>query len=363
MATSYFIRDWDLFTLFNYFLSFKSPIFHVTIPYLKHPLFHIQLFENSATIRCNYSFGEYNQQLAHLQNQSIFSEILSYNDLKETFIQSGILPYPNLQELLVTVQNLSNRDIIRGDRPLFLGLDTNLYRDRFYTTQYHWLKKLPRNKIGLMLSPHVKGELRVSYKYTDKHIRRLRNACAHSFYQKYISDFINQNRLEDRQKRLGFEETEKINHIHWIIVLPWLKKEQLQENEDQNIILNYELAVQERNIDLILLSRDKDFIDMAHGISGIHTLLLETPSMHIAQNAAPSWYNLAQFIYVLAVQFGMIVLENKEVSLVLQGIWRGKNGEDWDNESLKLTPQIKNKAMSEMIKNLKIIKAMNWQYE
>lgn len=353
----------DMFSLFKLLYKKKPAQYHISTPYLKDPLFHLNFHANRAQLALNYSHGDYDREISRLKSSSVYREIPEYFDVREALIQSGVLTYANLPELMAKLHRLSERDYFAGDRPIYLALDTNLLRDRFYTTQQNWLKMLPRNKIGFCLSPYIKFELNFTRaKYREKHLEKLKKALANGRFEKYIGKFINQNCLEERQRRLGFMEFKKIHRLQWLIELPTLDEDELQESGDNNILLSYQQAVEERNLDIFLLSRDNDFIAQGEGIAGIHPFLLETPQLNSPQLEVASWFSLAQLLYCLAILYGVIELSGNGSNIVLAGIWGGKQMSDWKAERLRADLPEEDPIFHHLLINLEILKEMAWEY-
>lgn len=357
------IQDWDIFSILNHIYKNKRPIFHINIPYQKEPLVRAELKSNRAFIRLNYSSQTYKSQLENTNNSSLERELPSHNQLHSMLVQSGILEYSNLDAMLKTLYQLCNRDFMSGDRPVYMGLDTNLFRDRFYTTQYEWLKRLPHNRIGVSVSPYVTRQLDAPRKYKEKHIHYLKDICEHERFRRYFWQFFNQNYLEDRLRRIGYVEIEKARRLQWIILLSEMDEDELQDNSDSNIILNYKMASEERNVDIFLLSRDDAFIGQAEGIPGLHPFFVDLPKISSSSIPVKNWYNLVQFIYVLTILYGIIELETDEFSLIFLGIWRGKRNKDWKDEALKLILPRPSDSLFPLIRNLKTLQQMKWVYE
>lgn len=362
MSEKAMIQISDLYAMVNQFYREKRPFFHIKTPFLKEPLFSVGFKKEEILLRSPYSYHQYEQEMRHANRLRIDQEIPDYRMIKEMLIQSGILEYPNLNDLLLEIYDLCERDFMAGDRPAYLGLDTNLFRDRFYTTQYAWLRQLPDNKIGISISPYVKRELISNYKFSERRLSKLKDCCVQAHLKRYINEFFNQNQLEDRRRRLGHVEIDKARRLHWIILLPELDEDELQDNPDTNIILSYQLAVQERQVDILLLSRDSDFIAQAEGIPGIQTFLVENVQIEDLNLTVKDWYPLIQFIYILAIHYGIIELQSDGLRIVLLGIWRGKTGKEWRRETLILhLPEMDTPEMR-LWRNIELLQEMKWEY-
>ncbi|RMF57178.1 MAG: hypothetical protein D6743_19295, partial [Calditrichaeota bacterium] len=266
---------------------------------------------------------DYNRFLERVRDGGVRRELPDYGHVQDLLLQSGVVEYPNFKHFLAELQRLCRRDFHSGDRPVFLGLDTNLLRDRFYSVHFDILEEIPHNKIGFAISPYVKDELTFDRKYKKRKPLALRDLACDRTFRESVENFFNQNLLEDRLHRLGWVEFLKVKRIHWIELLPELDKREL-ETPDLNIIKTYKFAAAERNVDILLLSRDDAFIGHAQGIPGINTFQIRRPGLRAAAYAVPKWRNLCQLIYLSAVVFGVIRLHAKRDALLIQGIWTGK---------------------------------------
>ncbi len=363
MKENLVIRTQDMYVMLNYFFCSKKPAFQIDTPFLSDPLFLVSLNKAGIRLQSPYNHSAYQQEITRARKHRLEHEIPDFRSVKEILCQSGIVRYPNLDQLLLEVHQLCDRDFMMGDRPAFLGLDTNLFRDRFYTTQHDWLRMLPDNKVGISISPYVKRELLSKKKYSDRTVNRFKEAAVQGEFKKYFNEFFNQSRLEDRRRRLGHVEIRKARRLQWIILLPDLDEDELQDNPDSNIILSYQLAVQERGVDILLLSRDHDFIAQAAGIPGIQPFLVESIVVKDLNHTIDQWNHLVQLLYLLAIHFGVIRVQNRDIKIILMGVWRGKTDHEWSRECLKLVlPEMDTPEIT-LWQNLDILQKMNWPYE
>ncbi|HQU73028.1 MAG TPA: hypothetical protein PLG66_12070 [Calditrichia bacterium] len=338
--------------------------FQVLIPYTETPLLTISLQPGKARAHLVLGRKAYQKECGITPGRSGFSETPPFDVIKETLIQSGILEYPNLSQFLKELHHFTRQGFQQSRRPLCLALDTNLLRDRFYTTQQGWISHLPQNQVGFVVSPHIKMELNFTKtKYREKHLSYFRKQMAAKAFQKYISRFNNQNCLEDRRRRLGFLEFEKMRQKQWLIELPTLDEDELQGSGDNNIILNYRQAVEEQQIDILLLSRDSDFIAQAEGIAGIHPFRLQTPANPVSQIDIGNWEQLSQFLYCLTITYGMIAILQDKTLIHLMGIWSGKLPGDWKREELLIFMDEEESAHLAIMRQLQILKEMDLEHE
>lgn len=309
-------------------------------PFYSEPLFAFRLEAESggsttSLVKLMVSYRKYADFVNSIKDPFVARELPSFGDLRSMLVQAGIVPYPNFGKILKLLQELCTRDFLRGDRPAYLALDTNLLRDRFYSAQFHLLEHLTPNRVGCAISPYVKDELEFDRrKYKSKDVQRFRSQCADRRLRDRLEDFFNQNSLKDRLCRLAFAELEKAKRIHWIELIPELDDRELEGSPDLNIIKSYKLAAVERGADFYLLSRDDGFVAHAEGIPGIFPFFVESPKSKKDLFEVATWEPLCQLMYVCAVANGMVRLQAANDQLLLLGIWKGKNSANWRREEL-----------------------------
>lgn len=371
------IDVYRLMTLLNELYRAGQKELLIFMPYLKDPLFSIQLVpvgvqptgrpENPSGQRSQVSllvqFRAYQRFLDSLKSGKIAREIPNYGTLQALLLQSGIVEYPNFAEFLALLERMCQRDFHRGERPVFMGLDTNLFRDLFYSSHYQVLEHIPQNKIGFSVSPNVKDELTFDKKkYRNRDLEALCEFCVERQFRIVVKDFFNQSGLHDRLRRLGWVELEKIKRIHWIELLPELDTLELEGSGDLNIIKTYKLAAAERNVDILLLSRDDGFIGHAQGIPGIITFQIQNPVFRGRKYTVPGWRNICQLIYLSSVVCGAIRLQAAKDAYLVQGIWKGKKSGDWDRERMQIMPLIeKSNALKHSQRAWRVLDTEGWE--
>jgi hypothetical protein len=80
----------------------------------------------------------------------------------------------------------------------------------------------------------------------------------------------------------------------------------------------------------VLFSNDRDFIERAHA-NRILAQRVEFPSA-LPRELSGSWAAIQDTLYMLTVLFGVLTLPK----VTLYGVWKGKEGMDWHDETLKL---------------------------
>lgn len=369
MKNQIYISVNEMMSLLNELFIDGQTDLTIYIPFFEDKVYHIKLVpENSnwegSAVNLLVDFRSYDQFVDSITDRYVAGQIPKFESLQALLVQSGIAEYPNFGQLMHRLQELCERDFLHGDRPVFIGLDTNLFRDRFYSVRIDYLKRLPRNKIGISISPYVKDELSFKDKYRNSHLKRLKQACKNPVYERGIEELFNQNCFYDRMRRLGFVEITKAKRIHWIELLPELEHNELEDSNDLNIINSYKKASNDGNVDILLLSKDHDFIAQAQGIAGIFPFLIE--SIKFAGNTfyVNNWNRICQFIYLAAITNGFIELKSTRESWLIFGIWRGKTSKDWEQERvLVMSSGQKGGTFQRVHRDIKILQDMSWTAE
>ncbi|MHA1730835.1 MAG: hypothetical protein ACTSU5_02780, partial [Promethearchaeota archaeon] len=281
-------------------------------------------------------------------------EVEVTNPWRDLLVMAGILPPDNLGELLGAVTGATRYNPLEGDLPTVICLDTNLFRHRFYTLLTSRAGGgLDGHRVGFLIADKVRDELHFHHKYSGADVEKLVEfsgqyclpgpAESDGWFEKVCGEFFNQNKLVDRKLRLGFVELQKC-----------LRSERTFNcshggggaDPDGEIIKSVAGFLEKRNLRALLLSEDRDFVARARGIPRVTPSLVTYPY----KNDVPDvfdvpWSQLAQLLYCTATWFGGVVLVevgggrggtggsgSGEAFLSLNGIWKGKDGRDWEGE-------------------------------
>lgn len=99
---------------------------------------------------------------------------------------------------------------------------------------------------------------------------------------------------------------------------------------DEAIIDEYDTYDEEHRAQVLLFSNDRNFVEMARG----HTLLRERIEFisELPRKTDATWEELELLLYLVATIFGIVEVP----ATTVHGVWRGKEGTDWQQERLKL---------------------------
>jgi len=298
-----------------------------------------------------------NETYEQLRNNccEVIGEIPTYTDYLNVFLASGInkpKDWPQIKERIV---KFLDRDPLRGERSVFISFDTNALRRRYYTLISNLLitenarRRARPLRAGFAVSTGVRNELeRFDAKYSDSDVSSMSRILG--VQREILDEFFNQLKLGARLSKLGYTEYLKI-----------LKQEYTEELEgkpgDIQIIETLESFSKRRNVDILVLSEDSDFIQRANTrkLTGIR---LDRPT-NPPQKTETNWEDIAQLLYTTATTYGAITLTAK-TSAKIYGIWKGKKAENWQTESLKITTD--DTTLQEILeKNQKILEKQKHQ--
>lgn len=274
-------------------------------------------------------------------------EIPSYINLLEAFLAAGVHDPTGWGEAAEALLEALNWDPFKGHRPFYVSFDTNALIRRYYTRVSRLLKRHSRGaplRVGFVASRGVLAELEsFDEKYRDSDIWDMSEALK-NVNRAILNQFFNQLKLNGRRFRMGFVEYRKMS-----------RKEHFEEIEgekgDAEIVRALEDFSKRRNVNLIVLSEDSDFIAKAttRRLRGIR---LDRPTS-IPEKVETSWEEITQLLYTTAVTFGAISLTGR-VNAKIFGVWRGKKGEHWDSETLRIITE--NRQLSNFLEtSLKIL--------
>ncbi len=230
---------------------------------------------------------------------------------------AGILAPANADELGAFLDRHGDPDLMAGHPPVFAGIDTNLLAWRI--DEVLGLRD-PQAGIGyvngFVLATGVRDELQWDVKCDDT------DPFTDAFGPPF-EDYWNQPLGAVREGRLAHEQYRTIRDIEQA-------SEIASETGDVSIIKAYEAFQRESRGQIVLFSNDRNFVTRAtdHTLSAQH---VDFPG-DVPRRASATWSELERFVYLLAVLFGVVELP----AVTLKGVWRGKEGMDWQRERLRI---------------------------
>lgn len=242
-------------------------------------------------------------------------EIPRYDQLMEVFYASGIPPLDHIETMLV--EKISGRNVLMGDKPLWIGYDTCVLRRRFYSQVRRMLETRRLNtSIGHAVTEGVNDELlfRMDRKYSQRDI-----AC----FERIFPDarmFLNRATLEARLHRLGLADLGLMRSREVYQELP-------SGTGDLEIIRGYAGFEKNRNAELLLFSADNNFVQTATDKS------LQCHYVPYHHNGVPEYLGsgdvplnaLNDLLYHFAVVCGLIRVQG----ITIASIWPNKTVNHW----------------------------------
>lgn len=230
---------------------------------------------------------------------------------------AGIVSVANLDEVRTFLGRYGDPDLMAGHPPVFAGFDTNLLPWRIDRSLG---LRDPDEGVGyvngFVLASGVRDELDWDVKChdTDPYV----DAWGPAF-----EEYWNQPVGSARISRLGLLGYRNIRDI-----------EQADEIEcdrgDPAIVEAYDAWQSESRGQVLLFSNDRTFVERARG----HTILaqhVEIPR-DLPRTATATWREVESLLYLLTLLFGVVELPG----VTVHGVWRGKDGLDWQRERLDL---------------------------
>jgi len=331
----------------------------IQIPLMNNmTVFSIQQRDERVNINQFVSIDEYAKHyypISKRLKEKDQKEIPDYQALKSTLFQSGILVPSGQDKLLSLLADIRKQDILHGGDVYYIACDTNVLRDRFFST---CLSKMPYHQnIDFILCETVRDELKNRQdklkKQKLKDIRTLN-------YDQLEECFLNQNTLEDRMRYVGFMEYNVIRSQTSCEEIEAPSKKNGMQN-DREIINAYSDFV-DVGKKIIFISRDNEIVRMMTGESNVIPIILEhKPSRR--KNFSVTWDQFFDLLYMMGILFGKLRLVKEKHQIAdIYGVWKGKDVEEWESGYVKLclhATEHHTEITHTMGRNMSILKQLN----
>lgn len=261
------------------------------------------------------------EDLERQYDEQVVADLPGPEHYMRALVGGGVASLENHDEVETFVQRQGYPDLEAGHRPVFAGVDTNLFMWRPES-----LLSLDPNEDsdergrapvnGYTLSAGVKQELDFHYRHHES--PRLANAFGEEFTR-----LRGQPTSANRQGLLGLYAYRQLMAEHNVDIVSG-------EKGDPAIIDGYrEYQDDERN-QVLLFSNDRGFIERAHdcGLTAQHVSF----PIDTRRKATVSWHDIVETLYLLTVIFGVLVLPK----VTLYGAWDGKDGRDWQTGTIDI---------------------------
>lgn len=230
---------------------------------------------------------------------------------------SGIVSISNVDEVGAFVDRYGDPDLMAGHPPVFAGFDTNVLPWRI--DRILGLRD-PDEGVGyvngFVLATGVRDELDWDVKCHDT--SPYVDAWGPAF-----EEYWNQPVGSGRISRLGLLAYRDVRDIQ--------QAEEIQcDRGDEAIVEAYDEWQSDSRGQVLLFSNDRTFVERARG----HTILAQHVDIprDLPRKTTATWREVEALLYLLTLLFGVVELPG----VTVHGVWRGKDGLDWQRERLKL---------------------------
>lgn len=254
-----------------------------------------------------------------------YEELPDKNHYIGAMIAGRLVEVANREEIDTFLTRFGYPDLEAGHRPVFAGIDTNLFpwriQDALGIDPAHGMTDdAGRTPVtGYALSTGVKAELDWHYKNYDAY--SLTTAFGEEFER--VTD---QPAGANRQGFLGLYEYRSLTANRRFDIVE-------TGTGDEAIIEGYVDYDERQENDVVLFSNDYGFVDNARD-AGLPAQHVEFP-VDLPERIEASWWDIENTLYYLAVIFGVLRLPK----VTLYGVWDGKTGKDWQDECLEVVPR------------------------
>lgn len=230
---------------------------------------------------------------------------------------SGVVPIDNFEDVRAFVDRYGDPDLMAGHPPVFAGFDANLIPWRIdRILGLHDPDEGVGYVNGFVLATGVRDELDWDVKCHD--VSPYVDAFGDEF-----EEYWNQPVGSGRKSRMALVAYREIRDIQQAIEIDC-------ERGDEAIVEAYDAWQADSRGDVVLFSNDRTFVERATG----HTILAQHVAVpdDLPRTTTASWGEVGTLLYVLTLLFGILELPGATV----HGVWRGKDGLDWQRERLML---------------------------
>jgi len=350
----------DLMVFFNVLHHHHDSSFKISSVFLNLDLFEVNL--NRELITCIVKKNEYKEKRnevllkikkSEIPHQNMLSNFIPpFDHFRTSLIAAGAWKPKGWDDLIKTLNQLKSRDPLKGERPVSIGFDTNCFINRIHSNIELEIKEYS-SRFSFILSKVALSELRPSKKIHGRNINVFKSIMPE--HTNFISEFWNQDTLDDRRRSIGLREFHKIRKNTTSLMDDRLKV--MDNSKDLQIIEELQRQASGLNHDLIFITSDKQFLRHARG-SGITGIEIGIPPLNeMPSTFKVTWLQLCEFLYVLSIYEGILGLHANN-TYYMQGIWRGKSTEEWDESTIKIRTKGEKitKAIEKQLKILKKIK-------
>ncbi len=237
-----------------------------------------------------------------------------------------------MTKIINGLENIKSTNPLKGQRHTFIGMDTNCFINRIYSVFKH-IYNMDIVRFYFVLSRIVRTELVSMNKIPNEQLDELRNRYREN--REIFDEFWNGDSLFTRTKHIGLVEFNKLQTQSKCLINDGVEIDKSREH-DYQIIEDYRKQILPQHYNLMLLSSDKQFAEQARQ-PGVNSFYLEKPPLDEMPNEYfGNWHMLCDLLYLLSIYFGAISFRGNNNTVKMFGLWRGKQANNWDFESVKI---------------------------
>jgi len=270
----------------------------------------------------------------------IRQELPRFGDLKECLITSTSLPLENQKEVQQTLREMY-RITHNGRRLLkerYLAIDTNVaylrFPSRFFPYPYAPKRFATAEDYKWVVSGVVWREVdsAIQEKYSPRDIEKLKRRGRKG---PYFDSLINASTKRSRRAKAALWELNYIRSSLNGFRVGGEAYERDKEARDIQIARDYSMFSRERDVDVLLLTADRD-MEYHASTEGLPTLLLKIPH-EVTGRMRCSFRAISNLLCDLAETLAFVRLEGPGITIM--GEWAGKDLKEQERETLLLLPE------------------------
>lgn len=253
-----------------------------------------------------------------------------YNFCNQILFGSGFWNnWSSYKALLGWLTKGSYRDLLNGQKPLWIGYDNNILRNSIY---FNFLRDIPEvvRSCGHVVANGVLTEL---FHRFEKKLKQKELEQFDALENETRDELLNGPTSAGRSALIGYIQARQITA---------LQNSQTIEGKfgDDDIINSYSKFQMTSPKDVFLISCDKAFIEHAKAFR-MNSFILRSKSNEIPINTLTGDYqNLSRLLWLTSILFFEVEVLNNRI----YSIYRGQAGSDLQNMKVKykLEPELKN---------------------
>jgi len=268
-------------------------------------------------------------------NETALKESIDQTVVECAFFASGIVKPIGWTDLMTEIDEIRSRNLLQGDRPRRIVFDTVALNRRYYSV----LEQQISSAVGIrepsgwgvsyLTTTGILKELaKYDWKYRQDQLVKLSEELPVDWFD--WEEFTNQLMSKDRLFRLGDVEGKKMCNSGRCVRAS-------SDVKDDEIIKALERHSRYNREEILAVSEDSDFVSKCKSFE-INALRLDRGRMPSGPIKA-RWIEVCDLLYVLAVTLGVVRIKWDDEWLLLNGIWRGKKEESWNQERVKLSSE------------------------